>query len=167
MLSHFTRVWLFVTPQTVARQAPLSMRFSRQECWSRLPSPPPGGLSNPGIKPTSFMSPALVGGFFTTSATWDTPKGSRKGMNKNRMILKDGIWIHLTVPIWGLYTVRLPFLTLQGGCESSLQTLSKSPKAKPKVCLFQSCVKTSPYLSVFAKGRLKHTHTHTHTHTEQ
>ena len=66
----------------------------------------------------------------------------------------------------GTFTVRLPFLTLQGGCESSLQTLSKSPKAKPKVCLFQSCLTTSPYLSVFAKGRLKHTHTHTHTHTQ-
>ena len=43
----------FVTPWTVARQAPLSMGFSRQEYWSGLPSPPPGDHSNPGIKPRS------------------------------------------------------------------------------------------------------------------
>ena len=41
----------FVTPWTVARQAPLSMGFSRQEYWSGLPFPSPGDLPNPGIKP--------------------------------------------------------------------------------------------------------------------
>ena len=60
-----------VTPWTVARQAPLSMGFSRQEYWSGLPFPPPGDLPDPGIKPRSLMSPALAGGFFTTSATWE------------------------------------------------------------------------------------------------
>ena len=44
------------TPWTVALQAPLSMRFSRQEYWSGLPFPPPGDLPNPEIKPGS---PAL------------------------------------------------------------------------------------------------------------
>ena len=43
----------------------------RQEYWSGLPCPPPGDLPNPGIKPTSPMSPALAGSFFTTSATWE------------------------------------------------------------------------------------------------
>ena len=56
---------------TVACQAPLSMGFSRQEYWSRLPCPPPGDLPDPGIEPMSLMSPALAGGFFTTSATWE------------------------------------------------------------------------------------------------
>ena len=56
MLSCFSRVWLFVTPWTVAHQAPLSMEFSRQEYCSGLPFPSPGDLSNPGIKP---KSPAL------------------------------------------------------------------------------------------------------------
>ena len=51
-----SRVRLFVTPWTVAYQAPLSMRFSRQEYWSGLPFPSPGDLPNPGIKPGS---PAL------------------------------------------------------------------------------------------------------------
>ena len=39
---HFSGVWLFVTPWTVAHPAPLSMGFSRQESWSGLPFPPPG-----------------------------------------------------------------------------------------------------------------------------
>ena len=56
MLSRFSRVWLFVTPWTVAHQAPLSLGFSRQEYWSGLPFPSPGDLSDPGIEP---RSPAL------------------------------------------------------------------------------------------------------------
>ena len=59
---------------TVACQAPLSMGFSRHKCWSGLPSPPPGDLPNPGVKPVCLMSPALAGGFFTTSATWEALK---------------------------------------------------------------------------------------------
>ena len=62
-------VWLFVTPWTVAHQAPLSMGFSRQEYWSGLSCPPPGDLPNPGIKPMFLMSPALAVVFFTTKAT--------------------------------------------------------------------------------------------------
>ena len=58
---------------TVAREAPLSMGFSRQEYWSGLPGPPPGDLPDPGIKPTSLMSPALAGEFFPTTATWEAP----------------------------------------------------------------------------------------------
>ena len=53
-----------MTPWTVALQAPLSVEFSRQEYWSGLTfPPPPGGLPDAGIKPTS---PALTGGFFTS-----------------------------------------------------------------------------------------------------
>ena len=72
MLSLFSRVWFFVTPWTVAYQAPLSMGFSRQEYWSGLPCPPPGDLPDPGIEPTSLMSPSLADGFFTASTTWET-----------------------------------------------------------------------------------------------
>ena len=64
-----SRVWLFETLRTVARQAPLSMGFSRQEYWSRLPFPTPGHLSYLGIEPESLASPALAGRFFTTSTT--------------------------------------------------------------------------------------------------
>ena len=49
------------TTLTVAHQAPLSLEFSRQEYWSRLPYPPPGALPHPEIKPTSPTS-ALAGG---------------------------------------------------------------------------------------------------------
>ena len=66
VLSRFNCVQLFVTPWTVACQAPVSIGFFRQEYWSGLPCPPPGDLPDPGIKPASLMSPALAGGFFTT-----------------------------------------------------------------------------------------------------
>ena len=69
--SPFSSVQLFVTPWTIACQAPLSMGFSRQEYWSGLPHPPPGDLLRPGIKPASLRSPALADGFFTASATWE------------------------------------------------------------------------------------------------
>ena len=62
VLSCFSCVWLFVTQWTLARQAPLSTGFSRQEHWSGLPSPPP----NPGIQPRSLKSSVLTDGFFTT-----------------------------------------------------------------------------------------------------
>jgi len=42
------------------------MEFSRKEHWSGLPFPTPGDLSDPGIKPTSFVSPEMEGRFFTT-----------------------------------------------------------------------------------------------------
>ena len=64
---------LTATLWTVTRQAPLSMRFFRQEYWSGLPCPSPGDLPNPGIKPMSLMSLALAGSFFTTTNTWEAP----------------------------------------------------------------------------------------------
>ena len=66
MLSHFRSVQLFVTPWTVAHQAPLSMGFFRQEYWGEYPFPPPGNLPDSEIEPVSLTSPALAGGFFTT-----------------------------------------------------------------------------------------------------
>ena len=57
----FSHVQLFATPWTVAHQVPLSMGFSRQEYWSGLPFPTPGDLPDPGMEPTSLVSPALAG----------------------------------------------------------------------------------------------------------
>ena len=65
-------VRLFLTPQTVACQAPLSTEFSRQEYWSGLPFPAPGDLPESGIKPASPVSPDLAGRFFTTES-WGKP----------------------------------------------------------------------------------------------
>ena len=56
VLSLFSHVQLFATLWTVARQAPLSMGFSREEYWSVLPCLPPGDLLNPGIKSMSHVS---------------------------------------------------------------------------------------------------------------
>ena len=61
--SSLSCVRLFVTPWTVAFQAPLSLKFPRQEYWSGLPFPFLGDLPVPGIEPGS---PALAGSFFTT-----------------------------------------------------------------------------------------------------
>ena len=55
VLSHFSCVQLLENLQTVAHQVPLSIGFSRQEYWSRLPCPPPGDLTNPSIEPRSLI----------------------------------------------------------------------------------------------------------------
>ena len=67
MLSCLNYVWFCVTLWIIASQAPLSTVFSRQEYWSGLSCSPPGDLPDPGMEPESLMSPALAGGFFTTS----------------------------------------------------------------------------------------------------
>ena len=69
VLSCFSYIRLFATLWTVAHEAPLSTGFSRQDYWTGLPCPSSENLPNPGIKPTSFLSPVLVGGFLTTSTT--------------------------------------------------------------------------------------------------
>ena len=79
-----------VTPWTVARQAPLSKGLFRQEYWNGLPFPSPGDLPHRRIEAMSLMSPALAGGFFTTSAIWETRiyKGIvRENVWRNRIIL--------------------------------------------------------------------------------
>ena len=78
---HFTHVCLLScvrlieTPWTVARQAPLSMGFSRQEYWIGLLFPPPGDLADPGIEPAS---PALVVKFFITDPPGKPAKTSSR-----------------------------------------------------------------------------------------
>ena len=62
-----------MTPWTIARQAPLSMEFSRQKYWSGLPFPSLRDLPNPGIKPVSVTPPVLAAEFSTTTATWGAP----------------------------------------------------------------------------------------------
>ena len=79
--SHFSCVWLCMTLWTVACQAPLSKRFSRQEYWSGLPFPSPGDLPDPESQLTSVESAALTGWFFTTRATWSTL--NLNGLNKS------------------------------------------------------------------------------------
>ena len=72
--SCFSHGQLFLTLRIVAHQAPLSMRFSRQEYCSGFLCPPPGDLPDPGIEPMSLMSPELAGGFLTARATYKAPR---------------------------------------------------------------------------------------------
>ena len=62
LLFSLSRVQLFMAPWTVAREALLSLEFSRQESWSRVSLPPPGDLPEPGMEPGSS---AMAGEFFT------------------------------------------------------------------------------------------------------
>ena len=88
-LSHMYKPWENISTQcvraksfqsclTVAPQAPLSMGFSRQEYCSGLPCPALGHLPSPRIEPTSLMSPALSGGFLTTTVPWEIQGSSYK-----------------------------------------------------------------------------------------
>ena len=75
-----SRVRLFVTPWTVARQALLPMGFSRQEYWSGLPFPTPGVIfPTHGVKLLSLASPVLASVFFTTSTTWEASPNVHAG----------------------------------------------------------------------------------------
>ena len=72
----------FVTPWTVALQAPLSLSFPRQEYWSGLPFPTPGDLSTPRIEPVSLTSSELSGGFFTAEPQEKLQKEIKLKINK-------------------------------------------------------------------------------------
>ena len=75
----FGRVWLFTTPWTVVRWAPLSMEFPKQKYWSGLRFSSPGHLSDPGIEPVSpawqgdslpTESPGKPTGIFVANWSW-------------------------------------------------------------------------------------------------
>ena len=97
VLSCFHCVQLFAAPWTIAFQAPLSMGFCRQEYRSGLPCPSPGDLLGPGIEPASLTSPALSGGFSTTSATWEAHLFHRKVCTVNYKLLT---YLSPLSPIW-------------------------------------------------------------------
>ena len=127
----------FATQWTVARQALLSMGFSRQEYLSRLPCPPPEDLPDSGIEPTSLMSPALAGGFFTTSTT-DTNTclyaciyeriihrlSGHLGISGTTQIFKN-IYLYFYFAVLGLSAAGSSILIVACGIFScSMQTLS-------------------------------------------
>ena len=99
-----SHVQLFATPWTVACQALLSMGFSRQEYWRGLPFPSPGDLLKPGIEPTSPVSPALAGGFFTTEPRGKSYLDTHKDLiRKYKWLAIDNailVWLNLS-PLHG------------------------------------------------------------------
>ena len=141
LLSHFGCVQLFVTLWTVACQAPLSLEFSSQEYWSGLPCPPAGDLPDPGIKPTSLMSPALASRFFTTSTTWEVPF-SAVLQHKTKRIKKKNSYQALNInfqfgqllTIWTTFGEK-KFLS------NILSILIYPPKLILPVCLFLNIAK--------------------------
>jgi len=74
-----SRVWLFVSPWTIAHHAPPSMGFSRQEYWSGVPFPSPEDLPNPGIEPGSHCRQMLY-----CMSHQGSPNGSRAGLKEAR-----------------------------------------------------------------------------------
>ena len=99
MLNCLCQVRLFVIPWTVARQATLSMGFSRQEYWSGLPCPPPGIFPSQGSNPGLLR---LLHWYFTTSATWEAlglPYGLSNRMTSegipgipSQLVSKESAW---------------------------------------------------------------------------
>ena len=67
VLSHFSHVWLFMTPRNIAHQAPLSMGFSRQEHWNGLPFPSSGDLPDPRIEPIEGTCPSIIMAIYNKS----------------------------------------------------------------------------------------------------
>ena len=113
-----SRVRLFVTPWTVAHQAPLSMGFSRQEYWSGLQFPSPGDLPNPGIEP---RSPTLQADALTSEPPGKPFISSRSLLNLScifsilvsRLFICDAIlfsrfWIIFTIIIQNSLSGRFP-----------------------------------------------------------
>ena len=103
-----TSVWLFLTPGTVAGQAPLS----RQEYWSGLPCPPPEDLPHPGIEP---MSPVLLY-CRCILYCWATRKPYFLGIIQNNRVTLRKMWpeeIQIKVCIWNAAPHCLHTRTLQ------------------------------------------------------
>ena len=138
-------VQLFVTPWTVAHQAPLSMGFSRQE------SPSPRDLPDPGTEPKSLMSPSLAGGFFTTSATWvahEDSKGVEKAEWPKILELKQQQWF-----LWAFF---LPHICQTQSWRRQKTRNGKMHEQKMKICSLRKIC--SPYPKEWKNGNREHSY---------
>ena len=75
VLSHL-QLCSIVDCRPIFHQAPLSIGFSRQEYWSRLPFPPPGDLLDTKLKSSSLVCPAVAGGLLSTWVNLGAPKST-------------------------------------------------------------------------------------------
>ena len=114
-----SRVRLFVTPWTIAYQAPPSLGFSRLEYWSGLPFPSPGDLPNPGIEPGSPT--------FQADALTSEPPGKSEALHKNHRA--QGVQIS---SVQSLSHVRLFATSWTAAHQASLS--SPTPRACSNSC---------------------------------
>ena len=142
-------VWLFVTPWTVAHQAPPSMEFSRQEYWSGLPFPSPGDLPDPGIDP---KSPALQVDSLTAE-----PQEKPKNTGVDSLSILQRIFLTQELN-WGLLHCRriLYQLSYQGFSlfsvlESEKKILKSIKREASKICNFYKSL-IDPWLRMEAKS---------------
>ena len=116
----------FVTPRTVALQAPLSMGFPRQEYWSVLPFPSPGDLPNPGIDP---MYPALAGRLPVSQQGSPSSACAVKSLSRVRLFVTPGTVVYQAPQSMGFsrleYWSGLPFPS--PGDLSNLEIEPRSP----------------------------------------
>ena len=108
VLSCLSHVQLFETPWTVARQAPLSLGFSRQEYWRGSPCPLPGNLPNPGIE---TRSPTLQADSLPSK-----PPGKPKNTGVGSLSLLQGSFL-TQESNWGLLHLRQ--ILYQLNCQGS------------------------------------------------
>ena len=78
----FSCIRLFAAPWAIFPRLLCPWGFSRQESWRGWPCPPPGDLPDPGIEPTSLLTPTLASSFFTTSTTWEVPHNRTRDTGK-------------------------------------------------------------------------------------
>ena len=119
----FSNVQIFVTPWTIAHQAPLSMGFSRQEHGNGLPFPSPEDLPNPGIEPASpawqVDSQLLshLGSPFWYIAMSNTICGSYKGSKNVCVSISATLLIvflqWLVTDLWSIHSLTGSFCIIQ------------------------------------------------------
>ena len=141
-----------MTLWTIASQAPLSMGFSSQEYWSRVSFPTSGDLPNPGIKSTSLASPALAGGFFTSSTTCKAPRIEPTSLKSPASASRFSplAWLERTLLFIQFSSVTQSFPTLcdpwTAACQVSL-SITNSELAQTHVHKVDDAIQPSHLLS--------------------
>ena len=145
-LSRSSCVWLFVTLWTVAHQAPLSVGFSRQECWSGLPCLPWGDLPNLGIEPHLPVSPALQA-YYLSLAPPGKPitHDQFSSVQFSHSVVSNSLWPH------GLQHAGLPCPLPTAGAYSNSCPLSRwcHPTISSSVIPFSFCLQSFPATGSF------------------
>ena len=132
-------IWLCATPWTITCQDPASVEFYRQEYRNGLPFSPPGNLPDPGINPSSFMSSALTGEFFTPGV----PENSGErfiSVEFSHILVSNSLWPH------GLQHARPPCPSKTPGIYSHSCLLSqwRHPTISSSVIPFSSSLQSFP-----------------------